>query len=330
MFPLSFIISILVAFLASFWCVPRLIKYLKRINLVVQDVHKEGKPLVPRSGGLAVAIGFMAGIMVFLFCFTFFVHNTPWLNKESSQFLFASILTIFIITFVGFMDDLLMVKGGFGLRQWQKPLLTLVAAVPLMVVNAGTSKLIVPFYGHVEFGLLYPLLFVPIGIVGAANMVNLLAGFNGLETGLGLIYLGSLGSFAYVHERYLAFIIASLAFAALLGFHIYNKYPAKILTGDSLTYLLGAVLATIAIIGNIEKAAIIISIPFFIEFFLKLRGKFKKQTIGYMKKEKLYSQYKEIYSLPHIFTRTGKFTEKQVVYFMYAIQAVFAVLIWFV
>ena len=335
MLPLTFIISLLVAFIVSLWSVPWLIRFLCRINLVVKDLHKEGTPLVPRSGGLAVVIGFMAGIMSFLFFFTFVARDQAWLTESSLTLLFAAVLTIFIITFIGFIDDLLMVQSEQrrlpgGLRQWQKPLLTLAAAIPLMVVNAGTSILIVPFFGHVDFGLLYPLLLVPLAVVGAANMVNLFAGFNGLESGLGLIYLASLGAYAYVHERHLAVIIALVTFAALLAFHLYNKVPAKILSGDSLTYLLGAVLATIAIIGNLEKATVIISLPFFIEFFLKLRGKFKMQTVGYLKQGKIHSRYTQVYSLPHFFTRTGKFTERQVVYFMYMIQLFFAVLIWFV
>ena len=332
MLPISSLVSIIIASLASWWSLPWLIKYLKRINLVVKDVHKENTPLVPRSGGLAVAIGFMAGMMAFMFFFTFFVQDTSWLSQESLPYLFAAILTIFIITSIGFIDDLLMVKAegkGGGLKQWQKPLLTLSAAIPLMVVNAGTAKLIVPFYGHVDFGLIYPLLLIPLGVIGAANMVNIFAGLNGLESGLGLIYLGSLGSYAYMHEHYLAAIIAFIAFAALIPYHWYNKYPAKILPGDSLTYLLGAVLATIAIVGDLEKATIIIAIPFFIEGILKIRGKWRKQTIGYIKNGKLCSQYDKIYSIPHIFMRTGKFTEKQIVYFMYIIQAIFASLIWF-
>lgn len=335
MIPLSFILSLLIAYFVSLWSIPLFIRILRRINLVDKDLHKEHILLLPRSGGLPVATGFTAGIMFFLFFFTFFWHDQTWLTESSLTLLFAAVLTIFIITFVGFLDDLLVVKSEQlhlpgGLRQWQKPLLTLVAAVPLMVVNAGTSKLIVPFIGHVEFGLFYPLLIVPLGVIGAANMVNLLAGFNGLEAGMGLIYLGSLGSYAYVHERYLAVIIALVTFAALLAFYFYNKYPAKFLAGDSLTYLLGAVLATIAIVGDLEKAAIIISIPFFVEFLLKLRGKFKMKTVGYLKKGKVHSNYSKIYSLPHFFTRTGKFTERQVVYFMYLIQLFFAVLIWLV
>jgi len=121
-----------------------------------------------------------------------------------------------------------------------------------------------------------------------------------------------------------------ITFAALLAFYLYNKTPAKIFPGDSLTYLLGATLATVAIVGNLEKAALIISIPFIIELFLKFRGKFQKTTVGYYKDGKVHSHYKKIYSIPHFLTRTGKYTEKQVVYSMILLQSIFSLLIWFV
>ena len=75
--------------------------------------------------------------------------------------------------------------------------------------------------------------------------------------------MGMLGIYAYVNERHVATLIAFLSVAALLAFLIYNKFPAKILPGDSLTYLLGGALASVAILGNMEKAALIVSIPFF-------------------------------------------------------------------
>ena len=147
---------------------------------------------------------------------------------------------------------------------------------------------------------------------------------------MGIIYTGMLALYAFVNERNIAALIALMTFASLVAFYFYNKYPAKILPGDSLTYLLGGVLATVAIVGNIEKAAVIVSIPFFIEFFLKLKGRFKPQSYGYFEKGKVKSFYNKIYSIPHIFTRTGKYTEKQVTYFLIFIELIFSSLIWLV
>jgi len=320
----------LLSFIVTWLAVPWLIRYLRRLNLVVKDMHKEGTPLVPSSGGLAVMAGVFIGLMSFIFFRTFFggvlTHEYPLFIN-----LFAAVATILMICFIGFIDDSIIKKNhdsSAGLKQWQKPLLTLVAAVPLMVVKAGETVMQLPFVGRVDVGLLYPLIFVPIGVVGAANMVNMLGGFNGMEAGMGIIYTGMLGLYAYVNDSYIASIIAFMTFCSLIAFYFYNRVPAKILAGDSLTYLLGAVIACIAIIGNIERAALISSTPFIVEFFLKLRGRFKKQSYGYLENGNVRSLYSKIYSIPHIFTKTGKFTERQVVYLMIIIQLFFSSLVW--
>lgn len=328
--------TIITAF-ASFFIVliltPWFIRFAKRINLTAIDQNKKNKPKIATSGGLVLFIGIFFGLMTFIFFRTFFPEKGALLiNNNSLTLLFAALTSIFLIMFIGFVDDLLR-KSKYefpGLRQWEKPLLTLVAAIPLIVVNAGTTFINLPFIGTVNFGLAYPLILIPIMVVGASNMVNLLGGFNGMESGMAIVYIGMLGLFSFVNNRYLSALIALVTFMSLLAFYIYNKYPARILPGDSLTYLLGAVIVSIAVLGNIEKSALIISIPFIFEFVLKLRSKLKAQSYGYYKDGKIKSFYKKIYSLPHIFTRTGKFTEKQIVHFFIFIELIFAIFIWFV
>ena len=319
---LAAVISFLVTYIATNW----LIRYLRRINLVVKDQNKKNTPLIPISGGLAVMPGIFIGLMFYIFFQTFYFHYIRTLI-----YLLAGLISIVMITFVGFLDDLIIKKSkdsSTGLKQWQKPLLTLSAAVPLMVVNAGVTVMALPFLGRIDLGLIYPLIFIPVGVVGAANMVNMLAGFNGVEAGMGIVYVGMLGLYAFVNNREVAAIFALITLFALIAFYFYNKYPAKILPGDSLTYLLGGVIAVIAILGNIEKAAIIASIPFFIEFILKLRSKFKAKSYGYYLNGKIKSYHNKIYSIPHLLTRTGKYTEKQVFWFLISLELIFSSLIW--
>ncbi len=330
-----------VSFLVVYYLTPWSIRYLRRIDLIVKDQHKEGKPLVPISGGIPVLAGSFVGFMSFIFFNTFFSNGGDLsLSNEVLMFLLSGLISIMMISFVGFIDDL-FIRGdretSSGLNQWQKPLLTLAAAIPLMVVNSGISEIALPIFGIVDMGLLYPLIIIPIGVVGAANMVNMLAGFNGLETGMGVVYTGMLGLYSYANregayydERTTAAIFALIIFSSLVAFYIFNKTPAKILPGDSLTYLLGGTIAAIAIIGNLERAALIISIPFFAEFILKLRGRFKKQSYGYYEDGKVKSLYDKIYSLPHLLTRTGKFTERQVVYIFIFVELFFSSLIWII
>ncbi len=320
------LLSVLFSFFIVLLLTPWFIRYLTNIGLIVKDQHKEGKPLIPISGGLPVFLGIFFGIMFAVFVQTFYYHSTDRLID-----LLAFAVLLFAITFVGFFDDLLVRKDkeeSSGLRQWQKPLLTAIAAVPLMVINAGETTIGIPFIGVFDVGIMYPLVLIPIGVIGASNMVNMFAGYNGLEAGLGLIYLSNLSVYAYVHGSEVAALIGLITCAALFAFLFFNWVPARIFPGDSLTYLLGAVLASMAIIGNIEMAALIVSIPFFIEAILKLRGKLKKQSYGRYYQGKIKSLHDKIYSIPHFFTIDGKFTEKQVVLFCFLVQVLFSGLIW--
>jgi UDP-N-acetylglucosamine--dolichyl-phosphate N-acetylglucosaminephosphotransferase len=320
------LISAIVAFLTVLLLTPWLIRYLRKIGLTVKDQNKKNKPLVPISGGMAIMAGLFTGTMTYMFFQTFYFNY-----NEPTIYLFAGLTTIIMITLVGFVDDLLIKSKNesSGLKQWQKPLLTLTAAIPLMVVNAGITTIWIPLIGRTDIGLIYPLILIPIGVIGAANMVNLLAGFNGLEAGMGIVYTGMLGLYSYFNGSDIATFIALLIFASLIAFYMFNKTPAKILAGDSLTYLLGGSIAVIAILGNIEKAALIVSIPFFIEFLLKARSKFKAKSYGYFHNGKIKSLHKrEIYSLPHILTRTGKYTEKQITTFFIILELIFCSLIW--
>jgi len=329
------IIAIILTFLVTLSVTPWFIKFLRAIGLVVKDQNKKSKPLIPVSGGLAVLVGFMVGVLFLILFSTFLPEISGHLiNPANMSLVFASLLSLCIIVFIGILDDLLIRKDknesiGFT-KQWQKPLLTLVAAIPLIVINAGHHTMIMPWGQAVNFGWVFAIILIPIGVVGAANMVNMFAGYNGVEAGMGVVYITMLGIYAAVNNVMWVAVLAFILTAALLAFLVFNKYPSKIFPGDSLTYLLGAMIVIIAIAGNLERAAIIAAIPFYIEFILKARGKFKKQSYGKEnskgKIENLYG--KSIYSIPHIFTRTGKFTEKQIVWFMILIQIVFSCLIW--
>lgn len=326
------LISGISAFLITLLISKIVINFFKKTGLLAKDIHKKEVPLIARGAGIPVMIGIFISISIVIFIQTFILKNT-----EPLIYLLAGLLTLILITISGFIDDFASIKDNSAYKkdekhripQWLKPLFVLPAAIPLMVISAGVSTMNVPFFGIVNFGMLYALVLVPIAVVGAANMVNLLEGLNGTASGLGIIYTGMLGLYAAVNGRYVASIFAFAVFGSLLAIWKFHKTPAKILAGDSLTYLLGASIAIIAIIGNMEKAALIVSIPFFIEFILKLRGKLKKETIGYvLPNGNVKSKYEKIYSIPHIWMRNGKFKEKEIVYLLMIMELIFSLLIW--
>ena len=190
----------------------------------------------------------------------------------------------------------------------------------------------VPFFGNVNFGIFFPLIIIPLAIAGCTSVYNFLAGFNGLEAGQGILILGFLSFVSYyTGSLWLAFI-GMIMVAALIGFYFYNKFPAKVFPGNSLTYSVGGLIAIMAILGNFEKIAVFVFIPYLIEMILKSRGKLEKHSFGSPQKDgSLKQRYNKIYGLTHFsLWFLGKFKrkvyEKDVVYFIFAIQLMFILL----
>jgi len=278
--------------------------------------------------------GILAGILTYVFL-------TVFIAKERSGLveIFAAATSIFVVMFSGFIDDInsAQVKiaghpeGKRGLRRFQKPLLTIPAAIPLIAILAGGSVMNIPLIGPVDFGIFYSLLIVPIAVVGATNMINMLGGFNGLEAGMGLVYTFSLGLFAYMHNSTIAALLFFSAFASLLAILKFNFYPAKILPGDSLTYTLGAVVAAGAIIGRLQRAALLTMIPFLIQGILKFysyckMGRYASDLGILQKNGTIKPKYDKIYSWTHFIMRLGNMTERKIVLAMIIVQILFSIL----
>lgn len=177
--------------------------------------------------------------------------------------LLAVLCTVLLTGLVGILDDLL------GMRQGVKAFLPVMAALPLVAIRAGHSTMTIPFLGRVDFGIFYPLLLVPLGITGAANAVNMLAGFNGLEIGMGLVAMGALAAIAGHVQAVTALAILLAGIGAALAILPFNWYPAKIFVGDVGTLAIGAILAAGCIVGNFETAGLIVVIPYALDFAFK-------------------------------------------------------------
>ncbi len=286
--------SVFFSFFVTFAVLPYWIRRARQHNLLLVDVHKANKREVPGLGGLIVAFGCVMGVLMYVALHTFY-----YANQRNALILFAATSSILLSTLIGLVDDLLGRK--IGLRQYQKPVLTLFVALPIMVINGGVTTMALPWVGEVQFGLLYPLLILPLGIVGASNGFNMIAGMNGLEAGMGLILTGTLGYLAYLKGSVAGAIFAACMFFSLLAFFAFNKYPARIFPGNVLTYAVGTSVALIAIMGDLEKYAVILFLPYYIEFILKLRGFMQKETLVRVAADgTLIHKYKKWYSLPHV------------------------------
>ena len=303
--------------LTRFW-----ITRAKRAGLLGMDMHKQNKCNIAEIGGLPVFVAFLVGIFLYLGVRTFLFRTA-----EHNAVVLAGILTVSLATFIGLVDDILGWK--IGLRQWQKPLLCVAASLPMMMVNAGTSTMNFPILGQINLGWLYPLVLIPLIITTSANAFNMIAGYNGLEAGLGIIMLFALGGIVWLVQGLGIYaMLAAIMIASLLGFLFFNKYPAKVFPGDTLTYMVGSLIAVIVILGNAEKTLLILFIPYIIQFFIKSFHGWQKQSFGEINMNETFKKPKEINAIEHcaiyviaLFKRKVK--ENEVVFALYAMELVF-------
>ncbi len=256
------------AFGITFGGILFLIPRLKRARITQLDMNKRNKPEIPDMGGIGTITGCIFTVLLAI-AFNSFCGPDFQMNIQVRELL-AALVTILIIAFLGTVDDLL------NLRQIAKALLPLIAAFPLVAVNAGSSNINIPLLGQVNLGLIYPLILIPLGITGAANAVNMLAAFNGLELGMGLVATCSLGIIAYSLGQTSSLILLAAAFGAMLATIYFNWYPARLFIGNIGTYFIGAIIASAVIIGDFEWAGVIIMIPYFIDFAFKAVNRFPK------------------------------------------------------
>jgi UDP-N-acetylglucosamine--dolichyl-phosphate N-acetylglucosaminephosphotransferase len=303
----------------------------KTSNLVGKDMNKPDKPLIPRSGGIIVAI-----VVCFSLFFYIFMKSFSLIGVQFTHIIevFAISATILLAGFIGFIDDVLGWKDGLG--QLQKVLLTIPIALPLIVINAGQSTIYLPLLGNIDLQLLYPLLIVPLGVIGSTNGFNLLAGYNGLETSMSLVIFAAFGFTGLITGRLWIALVAFIVYASLLAFLAFNWYPAKVFPGNSFSYSIGAMIATLAILGSMERLAVWLFMPYFLEMLLYFRARVidKMGDVQAFAKPNadgsLELPYEHLYDTTHIAIWVlkkvkAKVYERDVVLFLILVQILIAI-----
>jgi len=290
------LVSVFVSFVLALVALPVWIRKCKNIGLLWEDMNKYNHPKnVASSGGVVVVMSFILGVMTYVALKTFLFGGS-----YKALEIFALLCVLLILGVIGLVDDLLGWKNG-GLSTKFRLLLALIASIPLAIINAGTHIMNFPFLGPVDFGILYPLVLIPLGIVGAGTTYNFLAGFNGLEAGQGILILSFLSFVAYATGSHWLALIGICMVFSLIAFYIFNKFPAKVFPGDIMTYSVGALIAAMAILGNFERIAVVVFIPYILEVILKLRGGLVKHSFGKPTKEGgLEVPYEKFYGLEHV------------------------------
>lgn len=331
---LTLIVPAVLALVATYIALLFIRTYFLESGIISRNPNKKRDEIIPTSGGIAVSFGFIVGILAYVFGASFGLYKPV----ASIDFLFAAALSVLLIAFVGFLDDI-NVKASFGkstgmkdwrrgMKQWQKPVLTILGALPLMAVNAGIGVVALPFIGAVDFGIFYPLLIIPIAVVVVANVFNLLGGFDGMATGTALIATIGLLIYSILYGTAAGALISVILAASVFVLFMYHKYPVKVLTGDSFTYMWGAAFVAAIVLGNMEAFGIIVFGPWIIEAFLHLRGKFKTTDLGIIKPGGvLAAPYgKRIYSWTHIMMNLKPMKEWEVATYMWFVEIGFVAL----
>jgi UDP-GlcNAc:undecaprenyl-phosphate GlcNAc-1-phosphate transferase len=185
---------------------------------------------IPRAGGLAIALAYVASYLVIRFFFG---------GEFDQQLALASkILTAAsVILAVGLMDDL------FGLKPWQKLTGQLVGsgiACWKGIAIAGGFASPHDAWWSIPLTIMWLLV--------CSNAFNLVDGMDGLAAGLGLVStFAMLVGAGLHHDTQLALATIPLA-GALFGFLRYNFNPATIFLGDSGSLSLGFVLGCFSIV----------------------------------------------------------------------------------
>jgi UDP-N-acetylglucosamine--dolichyl-phosphate N-acetylglucosaminephosphotransferase len=292
----------------TFVILPWLIPRLKARGIVGKDLNKPDHPEIAEMGGIAVVVGFFAGVSVLLT----FNHIT---NKD---LLNASLSAILGAAFVGMMDDM------FDIRQRQKALLPFILALPLGV--AVDPRIVIPHVGTLNLGV-FMTIAAAFAVTCAANAANMLEGFNGLGTGMGIVMSLTLLILAVIHDRMDGAYLLVPLLGALVAFLWFNKYPSKVFPGDTMMLFMGATIAVAGILSKLQVQAFVIFIPMIAEFFLKFRGHFKAENYCSESENGYLDYHGRVESVTHIFMKHMKVTERELVFLIWGVEAAICVFV---
>lgn len=323
------VLSTLAAFLSTYVVVRLWIRVAESKGIVGRDINKYGERYVAEAGGFSVVFGIVLGLFIYIFLKGFF--GAPADPRYVRAFALSSALLF--AGFIGFVDDILDWKKG--IPQSLKPILTVPIALPFVSLallfpdmGIGLSQFfpLDPAVAH----YVYAFLLVPIGVVGASNAINMLAGFNGLEAGMSAVILSFFALYSFINGNLYISLFCVIGITALLAFLRFNWYPARVFPGDTLTYAMGAYIAALAIIGDMELLGVILFIPYFLELALKIRSRLElgkwAENFGVPQPDgTLIPRYPKLYSVTHILQRFPNMTEKKLVYSLLIFEALLGI-----
>lgn len=252
-----------VALLVAMLCTPVLIGEL-RVRGIGQQIREDGpsghfsKAGTPTMGGLAIMF---AGVVGYIVAHVYATFTTRGL---------AGMLTIGGAALVGFLDDWLKVtrQRSLGLNKRAKIIGQLTVAVAFAVVAVTVLKvdthLSFTRFNSLNLQLSKPgwVVLAVIFIVGTTNAVNLTDGLDGLAAGSSaftFVTFTVIGFYQLKHyELYRnpasldEAVMAAAMIGACTGFLWWNAAPARIFMGDTGSLGIGAAIAVLALLENVD------------------------------------------------------------------------------
>jgi UDP-N-acetylglucosamine--dolichyl-phosphate N-acetylglucosaminephosphotransferase len=241
-----------VVFILTVVLMPLLIKKLMKMGITGIDYHKVAKPEIAEMGGIGILAAVMFGGVLALV-----------LIPEVRTAILSAVFMIATGASIGLLDDLKT------LGPKMKPVLSALACWPLFLFQTYTPYPVIPLIGGTRMTIIYPLLII-LGTAMATNAVNMLDVLNGampstcIPVAIGLlacsIIVGSINGM----------ILSAILASSLLAYYRFNRFPARVFSGDVGSFTVGTMIAAIAILGRLEVATIIVMIPFIMNSFHSL------------------------------------------------------------
>ncbi|MBO3840244.1 MAG: hypothetical protein QXN75_05060 [Thermoproteota archaeon] len=252
------IISGLVGLLISWVAIKYILKNFVRRGIFGVDYHKPDRPQIPEMGGLAFIAGVAAASIPMLLLNTYFAETLGMLA------------TVLATGIVGIVDD------RMKLNAVAKPVLTVIAGIPLVIIHPYRGTLALPFGIVFRIPLLYILL-IPGMLAVVSNSINMFDTMNGTATGSSLLTLITMFTAIVLkylmrggYDANLAWLMFTTIFFPLLVLFVYNKYPAKVFVGDTGTLSIGGALVAFSVINSCETLLVISLLPHLTNGFFNL------------------------------------------------------------
>lgn len=214
---------------------------------IPKDERRMHKEPIPRLGGLAVFLAFLATVLVLV----------P-VDMELRGILLGSVM----IVVLGMIDD------ARPLPALLKFVIQILAAVVVVVhgtrIDVVSNLNLLSETSYLNLGFWSAPITV-LWIVAVTNAVNLIDGIDGLSVGVCTISSIALLVIAAIVSEFNVMVITAAVAGACIGFLPYNVNPAKMFVGDTGATFLGFILSSLSIQGMFKTYAILsLAIPFLI------------------------------------------------------------------